>query len=104
MPVTVLGSRDIVENSNKVPASSEFRVLLVPALMGIDLRSDTVHPHTGALLGTVLFIWDLKDPWVGKGNSSCKPDPEAAMCLIKELPTLPKNLANKWIFIKLSSF
>lgn len=70
MPVTVLGSRDIVENSNKVPASSEFRVLLVPALMGIDLRSDTVHPHTGALLGSVLFIWDLKDPWIGKGNSS----------------------------------
>lgn len=39
MPVTVLGSRDIVENNNKVPTFSEFRVFLVLALIGIDFYS-----------------------------------------------------------------
>lgn len=52
-------------------------------------------PSHLALLRTVLK--DLR------GNSSSKPGPQAAICLTKELPTLPKNLANKWIFIKLSS-
>lgn len=52
-------------------------------------------PSHLALFGTVLQ--DLR------GNSASKPGPQAAICLTKELPTLPKNLTNKRIFIKLSS-
>ena len=48
MPVIVLDSRDIVENNNKVPAFSEFRVLLALVLLGIDLQSDTVRPPPAA--------------------------------------------------------